>query len=151
MLSVDKSADSTTDELVEMIRGLNEDKSVSGIMLHVPLPKGVDTERVIEAMDPAKDVDGLTSTNAGFLVADADETKAFAACTAMSIITIIESVVGKSLAGKKVVVINRTKTIGKPLIQLLINRKYPLYLLSISSILSFFLFSFSFFLLKCNY
>ena len=120
-----------------MIRGLNEDKSVSGIMLHVPLPKGVDTERVIEAMDPAKDVDGLTSTNAGFLVADADETKAFAACTAMSIITIIESVVGKSLAGKKVVVINRTKTIGKPLIQLLINRKYPLYLLSFSSILSF--------------
>ena len=70
--------DTGTDELLALVRALNEDPAVDGILVQLPLPRGVDSERVLRAIDPAKDVDGFHPHNLGLLMLGAPR---FVACT----------------------------------------------------------------------
>ncbi len=110
-------ADVGQDELLALIGKLNADPAVHGILVQLPLPKGLDTERVIAAIDPAKDVDGLHPNNAGRL---AGGLPALSPCTPLGCIILTKSV-HPSLAGMNAIVIGRSNLVGRPLVQLLLN------------------------------
>ncbi len=100
-----------------MIKKLNADPSVHGILVQLPLPKGLDSTVVIDAIDPAKDVDGLNPVNAGRL---ASGLFALTPCTPLGCI-IMAKQVHNSLEGMNAIVIGRSNLVGKPLVQLLLN------------------------------
>ncbi|CCE01342.1 bifunctional methylenetetrahydrofolate dehydrogenase/methenyltetrahydrofolate cyclohydrolase FolD [Bradyrhizobium sp. STM 3809] len=110
-------ADVAQAELLALIGKLNQDPSVHGILVQLPLPKGLDTEVVINAIDPAKDVDGLHPHNAGRL---AGGQPALAPCTPLGCIILSKTVHG-SLEGLNAIVIGRSNLVGRPLVQLLLN------------------------------
>jgi methylenetetrahydrofolate dehydrogenase (NADP+)/methenyltetrahydrofolate cyclohydrolase len=110
-------ADVGQDELLALIGKLNADPAVHGILVQLPLPKGLDTEKVIAAIDPAKDVDGLHPNNAGRL---AGGLPALSPCTPLGCIILTKSV-HPSLAGMNAIVIGRSNLVGRPLVQLLLN------------------------------
>ncbi|CAL74235.1 bifunctional: 5,10-methylene-tetrahydrofolate dehydrogenase; 5,10-methylene-tetrahydrofolate cyclohydrolase [Bradyrhizobium sp. ORS 278] len=110
-------ADVAQAELLALISKLNQDPSVHGILVQLPLPKGLDTEAVINAIDPAKDVDGLHPHNAGRL---AGGQPALAPCTPLGCI-ILSKTVHASLEGMNAIVIGRSNLVGRPLVQLLLN------------------------------
>ena len=110
-------ADATEAELIELIEALGADNSVHGILLQLPLPKGMDQDRVLAHLDPAKDVDGLTVANAGALYTGRE---GFAPCTPSSVMTLIHST-GVSLKGKNAVVVGRSIVVGKPAAMLLLK------------------------------
>jgi methylenetetrahydrofolate dehydrogenase (NADP+)/methenyltetrahydrofolate cyclohydrolase len=110
-------ADVGQDELLALIGKLNDDPAVHGILVQLPLPKGLDTEKVIAAIDPAKDVDGLHPNNAGRL---AGGLPALSPCTPLGCIILTKSV-HPSLAGMNAIVIGRSNLVGRPLVQLLLN------------------------------
>lgn len=105
-------------QIIDLIKKLNLDETTAGIFVEVPLPKNVDSKKVIEFIDYKKDVEGVTTKSLGKLFSG-DET--ITPCTAMSIIKILEYY-EIPIAGSHVVVINRSLVIGKPLIALLLNR-----------------------------
>lgn len=105
-------------ELIKKIRKLNKDKKVNGIIVQLPLPDQISKDKVLEAIDPQKDVDALTPYNLGRLVVG-DES--LSAATSKGIVKLLEKI-GVSLKGKHIVVINRSLNVGKPLIHLLLNR-----------------------------
>ena len=103
------------DELLAEIGRLNDDPAIHGILVQLPLPKGFSEKRVIDAISPAKDVDGFTPENVGkMLIGD----ECFLPCTPHGIIKLIE-VTGMALAGKHAVVIGRSNIVGKPVAALL--------------------------------
>src|SRR3954452_3350506 len=104
-------------ELLALIAKLNADPTVHGILVQLPLPKGLDTEKVIAAIDPAKDVDGLHPYNAGRL---AGGLPALSPCTPLGCIILTKSV-HASLEGMNAIVIGRSNLVGRPLLQLLLN------------------------------
>jgi methylenetetrahydrofolate dehydrogenase (NADP+) / methenyltetrahydrofolate cyclohydrolase len=104
-------------DLLALIENLNRDGSVHGILVQLPLPKHLDTEAVINAIDPAKDVDGLHPANAGRL---AGGFAALAPCTPLGCI-ILTKTVHPSLQGMNAIVIGRSNLVGRPLLQLLLN------------------------------
>jgi methylenetetrahydrofolate dehydrogenase (NADP+)/methenyltetrahydrofolate cyclohydrolase len=110
-------ADVGQDELLALIGKLNADPAVHGILVQLPLPKGLDTEKVIAAIDPAKDVDGLHPNNAGRL---AGGLPALSPCTPLGCIILTKSV-HPSLEGMNAIVIGRSNLVGRPLVQLLLN------------------------------
>jgi methylenetetrahydrofolate dehydrogenase (NADP+)/methenyltetrahydrofolate cyclohydrolase len=110
-------ADVAQDELLGLIARLNRDPAVHGILVQLPLPKSLDTEKVINAIDPAKDVDGLHPNNAGRLAAGLP---ALSPCTPLGCIILTRSV-HASLQGLNAIVIGRSNLVGRPLLQLLIN------------------------------
>ncbi|WP_315723413.1 MULTISPECIES: bifunctional methylenetetrahydrofolate dehydrogenase/methenyltetrahydrofolate cyclohydrolase FolD [unclassified Bradyrhizobium] len=110
-------ADVSQAELLALIGKLNQDPSVHGILVQLPLPKGLETEVVINAIDPAKDVDGLHPHNAGRL---AGGQPALAPCTPLGCIILSKTVHG-SLEGMNAIVIGRSNLVGRPLVQLLLN------------------------------
>jgi methylenetetrahydrofolate dehydrogenase (NADP+)/methenyltetrahydrofolate cyclohydrolase len=110
-------ADVAQDELLALIAKLNRDPAVHGILVQLPLPKGLETEVVINAIDPAKDVDGLHPHNAGRL---AGGLPALAPCTPLGCIILSKTVHG-SLEGMDAIVIGRSNLVGRPLVQLLLN------------------------------
>jgi len=110
-------ADVSQAELLGLIATLNRDPAVHGILVQLPLPKGLDTEQVINAIDPAKDVDGLHPNNAGRL---AGGFAALSPCTPLGCIILTKSV-HPSLEGMNAVVIGRSNLVGRPLVQLLLN------------------------------
>jgi methylenetetrahydrofolate dehydrogenase (NADP+)/methenyltetrahydrofolate cyclohydrolase len=110
-------ADVSQDTLLALIAKLNQDPSVHGILVQLPLPKGLETEIVINAIDPAKDVDGLHPHNAGRL---AGGQPALAPCTPLGCIILSKTVHG-SLEGMNAIVIGRSNLVGRPLVQLLLN------------------------------
>ncbi|NPU67954.1 bifunctional methylenetetrahydrofolate dehydrogenase/methenyltetrahydrofolate cyclohydrolase FolD [Bradyrhizobium sp. 83012] len=110
-------ADVSQAELLALISKLNQDPSVHGILVQLPLPKGLETEVVINAIDPAKDVDGLHPHNAGRL---AGGQPALAPCTPLGCIILSKTVHG-SLEGMNAIVIGRSNLVGRPLVQLLLN------------------------------
>src|SRR5580700_3325090 len=97
-------------ELVALVSGLNADDEVDGILVQLPLPSGLDTTRVIEAIDPAKDVDGLHPMNAGRLMAGIP---GLVPCTPLGCLKLIRSEMG-DLAGLDAVVVGRSILVGKP-------------------------------------
>ncbi len=110
-------ADVAQDELLATVAKLNADPSVHGILVQLPLPKGLDSQAVINAIDPAKDVDGLHPNNAGRL---AGGLPALAPCTPLGCI-ILAKTVHELLEGMNAVVIGRSNLVGRPLVQLLLN------------------------------
>ncbi len=110
-------ADVSQAALLELIGKLNSDPAVHGILVQLPLPKGLDTEQVIAAIDPAKDVDGLHPNNAGRL---AGGLRALSPCTPLGCIILTKSV-HPSLEGMNAIVIGRSNLVGRPLVQLLLN------------------------------
>ncbi|HWZ06793.1 MAG TPA: bifunctional methylenetetrahydrofolate dehydrogenase/methenyltetrahydrofolate cyclohydrolase FolD [Bradyrhizobium sp.] len=110
-------ADVAQDDLLTLIARLNRDSLVHGILVQLPLPKSLDTEAVINAIDPAKDVDGLHPNNAGRLAAGFD---ALSPCTPLGCIILTKSV-HASLQGMNAIVIGRSNLVGRPLLQLLLN------------------------------
>ena len=103
-----------TDLLAEIAR-LNADPAIHGILVQLPLPKGFDEKKVINAIAPEKDVDGFTPVNVGRMLIGED---CFLPCTPHGIIKLIE-VTGLELAGKHAVVIGRSNIVGKPVAALL--------------------------------
>jgi methylenetetrahydrofolate dehydrogenase (NADP+) / methenyltetrahydrofolate cyclohydrolase len=110
-------ADVAQGDLLALIAALNRDSSVHGILVQLPLPKSLHTETIINAIDPAKDVDGLHPNNAGRL---AGGFAALSPCTPLGCIILTKSV-HASLEGMNAVVIGRSNLVGRPLVQLLLN------------------------------
>jgi methylenetetrahydrofolate dehydrogenase (NADP+) / methenyltetrahydrofolate cyclohydrolase len=104
------------DELLALVKKLNADPAVHGILVQLPLPKQIDAQLVLNAIDPMKDVDGFHPVNAGRL---ASGLAALAPCTPLGCI-ILAKAVHASLAGMDAVVIGRSNIVGKPVTQLLL-------------------------------
>lgn len=100
----------TEEELGALITALSEDNSVTGILMMMPLPEGISEEKMIALIDPDKDVDGLTETNAGRLFAGKE---GLFGCTPRAVMAIL-SRYHIDMEGKKAVVIGRSNVIGKP-------------------------------------
>lgn len=109
-------ASTSESELIALISELNANKEVSGILVQLPLPKQIDAQEVIAAIDPSKDVDGFHPLNAGRL---ASGLPALVPCTPMGCVLLAKSV-HESLAGLAAVVIGRSNIVGKPVAQLLL-------------------------------
>src|ERR1700748_2289000 len=107
-------ADVAQHDLLALIARLNRDPAVHGILVQLPLPKSAHTETIIEAIDPAKDVDGLHPNNAGRL---AGGLPALAPCTPLGCIILTKSV-HASLERMNAIVIGRSNLVGRPLVQL---------------------------------
>jgi methylenetetrahydrofolate dehydrogenase (NADP+)/methenyltetrahydrofolate cyclohydrolase len=110
-------ADISEAELLALVRKLNADPAVDGILVQLPLPKQIDSTRVLSAVDPAKDVDGFHPVNAGRL---ATGLPALAPCTPVGCV-ILAKRMHPSLAGLEAVVLGRSNIVGKPLAQLLLQ------------------------------
>jgi methylenetetrahydrofolate dehydrogenase (NADP+) / methenyltetrahydrofolate cyclohydrolase len=119
--STQHTLDATTpkSDLLTLVRKLNADDSVDGILVQLPLPKQHDTLEVIAAIDPRKDVDGLHPINAGRL-SRGDET-GLVPCTPKGCILLLEAA-GAKLAGARAVVVGRSRLVGRPMADLLTNR-----------------------------
>ena len=105
----------TQDELLAHVRACNEDASVHGLLVQLPLPAHIDERAVIEAIAPEKDVDGFTPVNVGRLVIGE---KCFAPCTPAGCMEMLRAA-GIDLAGRRAVVIGRSNIVGKPMALLL--------------------------------
>ncbi|UTD27095.1 bifunctional methylenetetrahydrofolate dehydrogenase/methenyltetrahydrofolate cyclohydrolase [Bradyrhizobium sp. WD16] len=110
-------ADVAEVDLLALVGRLNADPSVHGILVQLPLPKGLDSQKVIAAIDPAKDVDGLNPVNAGRLASGFD---ALTPCTPLGCI-ILTKTVRSSLSGLNALIVGRSNLVGRPLVQLLLN------------------------------
>jgi methylenetetrahydrofolate dehydrogenase (NADP+)/methenyltetrahydrofolate cyclohydrolase len=111
-------ADVSAEDLVSLLSDLNADERVHGILLQLPLPDHLDQDEFISLIDPAKDVDGLTSVNAGLLMQDRAE--AMVPCTPAGVIELLREA-GAELEGARAVVLGRSILVGKPLAQLLLG------------------------------
>ena len=109
-------------ELLALIARLNDDDSVHGILVQLPLPKHIDTAHVLLAVDPAKDVDGFHPLNVGRLasVAPGDPLDFPVPCTPLGVSMLLHDVLG-SLAGRRAMVIGRSNLVGRPVAQLLLR------------------------------
>jgi methylenetetrahydrofolate dehydrogenase (NADP+)/methenyltetrahydrofolate cyclohydrolase len=105
------------DDLLALVAQLNADDAVDGILVQLPLPAQVDAQRVLEAIDPAKDVDGFHPMNAGRLATGGG---GLVPCTPLGSLMLIKSV-RPDLAGLEAVVVGRSNIVGKPMAQLLLG------------------------------
>ncbi len=110
-------ADTSEADLLALVATLNADPAVDGILVQMPLPKHMDSDRVIAAIDPAKDVDGLHPINTGLLVSGRD---GLVPCTPSGCMLLIKEALG-NIAGAEAVVIGRSILVGKPMAALLTN------------------------------
>jgi methylenetetrahydrofolate dehydrogenase (NADP+)/methenyltetrahydrofolate cyclohydrolase len=108
-------ASTTQAELLAHVRALNADAAVDGILVQLPLPKHIATEAVLDAIDPAKDVDGLTPTNAGLLAAGR---RGLVPCTPLGVMRLLDAA-GVKLAGARALVLGRSVLVGRPMAALL--------------------------------
>lgn len=107
------------EELLDTVKKLNADEKVDGILVQLPLPKHLDADSVIMAIDPSKDVDGLHPVNAGNLLTGRP---GFVPCTPKGVMYMLKSVGLENLAGKRAVVCGRSNLVGKPVALLLQNQ-----------------------------
>ncbi|MGI5877685.1 MAG: bifunctional methylenetetrahydrofolate dehydrogenase/methenyltetrahydrofolate cyclohydrolase FolD [Christensenellales bacterium] len=112
-------ATSGTQDVEAVVRKLNADASVHGILVQFPLPAGLDSHAVIQAIDPAKDVDGFHVVNCGMLLSGVGQP--MIPCTPLGIIEMIRST-GRDMAGSHAVVVGRSNLVGKP-VSLLLQRE----------------------------
>lgn len=121
---IDKSVvlpeNTTEEEVLDLIAKLNSDKFVHGILVQLPLPKHINEEKVIMAIDPSKDVDGFHPVNVGNLVIGK---KSFLPCTPHGILVLLEKM-NINTNGANAVVIGRSNIVGKPVALLLARREY---------------------------
>lgn len=107
---------STTEQVLEVVRALNADDKVDGLLVQLPLPRGIDEKRVLAEVSPKKDVDGFHAVNAGNLLLG---NPCLSACTPTGIMELIKST-GESVEGKHAVVIGRSNIVGKPVALMLL-------------------------------
>ena len=107
----------TQSELLALIKLLNNDDSIDGILVQLPLPKHIDTNAILEAIDPNKDVDGFHAINVGRLNSGLD---GFVPCTPLGIMELFKAY-NIDVSGKNAVVIGRSNIVGKPMAALLLN------------------------------
>ncbi len=111
-------ASTTTEELLNLIASLNSREDVDGILTQLPLPSGVEERAIIEAIDPAKDVDGFHPVNAGKLALGRP---VFVPCTPSGIIELLDDS-GIEIRGARACVVGRSQIVGRPMAQLLLQR-----------------------------
>lgn len=116
-IGIELPADTTTQKVLEKVRQLNEDPEIDGILVQLPLPKQVDTERVIAAVSPAKDADGFHPENLGLLFSGRPR---FTPCTPTGIMTLLKEY-KIPVAGARAVVAGRSIDVGRPMAALLTN------------------------------
>jgi len=112
--------DTPQEKVIEFIEKLNNDKDTHGILVELPLPKHIDKTKVMNAIKPEKDVDGVTAVNRGYIFGG-QEDLALVPATPLSCIELIERS-GIELVGKRVALLGRGDTVGRPLASLLITR-----------------------------
>jgi methylenetetrahydrofolate dehydrogenase (NADP+)/methenyltetrahydrofolate cyclohydrolase len=110
-------ASMTEEQLLARVEALNNDPSIHGILVQLPLPKHIDDHKVIEAISPAKDVDGFHVASAGALLVGE---VGFKACTPYGCMKMLEAIGMKDLKGKHAVVIGRSNIVGKPMALMLL-------------------------------
>jgi methylenetetrahydrofolate dehydrogenase (NADP+)/methenyltetrahydrofolate cyclohydrolase len=111
-------ASSTEEEVIAKVRALNADAAVDGILVQLPLPEHIEAQRVVDAISPAKDVDGLHPVNAGLL---ASGRPGLRPCTPSGVMRMLASI-GAKLGGKRAVVVGRSNLVGKPLALMLLEK-----------------------------
>ena len=112
--------DVTEEKVLECVKNLNEDPSVNGFIVQLPLPKHIDEQRVTEAIDPKKDVDGFHPVNVGRM---AIGLPAFISATPLGIMTLLQRY-NIETSGKKCVVLGRSNIVGKPMAQLMMQKEW---------------------------
>ncbi len=110
-------AETSQADLLKLVASLNADPKIHGILVQFPVPDHISQADVVAALDPNKDVDGLTVINAGRL---ASGLAGLVPCTPSGCIMLIKDVLGENLAGKTAVVVGRSNLVGKPVAQLLL-------------------------------
>jgi methylenetetrahydrofolate dehydrogenase (NADP+)/methenyltetrahydrofolate cyclohydrolase len=113
-------ASATTEELLELVGSLNAREEIDGILIQLPLPAHVDTSLLLEAVDPAKDVDGFHPVNAGRLLSGFPAEQLLAPCTPAGIMEVLRRS-GIPVAGQRAVVLGRSNIVGKPAAAMLLN------------------------------
>lgn len=113
-------SNTTEEELIRVIEQLNADPTIHGILLQLPLPKPLNSKKIIQHIQPEKDVDGLNFINIGKMTV-AHKT-GFVPCTPAGIMLLLLRYIGANLAGKHAVVIGRSDLVGKPVAQLLLQK-----------------------------
>jgi methylenetetrahydrofolate dehydrogenase (NADP+)/methenyltetrahydrofolate cyclohydrolase len=111
------AADTSTAALLELVGSLNRDPDVHGILVQLPLPAGIDEQRILQAVDPRKDVDGFHPDNLGLLMLGRPR---FVACTPQGCMRLI-ALAGVDPTGKDAVIVGRSTIVGKPMGQLLLQ------------------------------
>jgi methylenetetrahydrofolate dehydrogenase (NADP+) / methenyltetrahydrofolate cyclohydrolase len=115
----DLPATTSEAELLALVRRLNEDERVDGILIQMPLPKGIDSDRIMDAVDPAKDADGFHPTNTGLL---AQKRPRLRPCTPYGVIRLAETY-GIELKGRRAVCVGASNIVGRPMaLELLLAR-----------------------------
>lgn len=120
MLSVEHKlpAEASEAEVLALVGKLNDDPKIDGILFQLPVPKHINADRVIDTIDPAKDVDGFNVVNAGRLAVGFD---GLFPCTPLGCLVLLDEA-GVKLEGAEVVVVGRSNLVGKPVTQLLLRR-----------------------------
>jgi methylenetetrahydrofolate dehydrogenase (NADP+)/methenyltetrahydrofolate cyclohydrolase len=111
-------ATATTEEVLHLVRSLNQDERVSGVLVQQPMPAQVDTAACVEAVDPAKDVDGLHPMSAGRLLLGQPGLRS---CTPAGVMRMLDEA-GVELAGRRATVLGRSNIVGKPMAVMLLER-----------------------------
>ena len=109
--------------LLARLAALNDDRAVHGILVQLPLPDQIDSARVLDAIDPAKDVDGFHPLNVGrlFAASGALDPTLLVPCTPMGCLILLRQTLGDDLAGRRALVVGRSNIVGKPLAALLLG------------------------------
>ena len=118
--SVELAESTSEEELLRLIADLNADESVHGILVQLPLPPHIDPRKVVQAIDPAKDVDGFHPVNVGKLVSGEDT---FIPCTPRGIATLLQKT-GIQTSGHHAVIVGRSNIVGKPMALLLLRKEF---------------------------
>ena len=108
----------TQDEIINIITMMNKNPHIHGILVQLPLPKHIDTDKLLEVIDPIKDVDGFHPYNVGRMVSNLD---GFVACTPLGVMKMFEEY-DIELEGKDVVIVGASNIVGKPMASLLLNK-----------------------------
>lgn len=111
-------ADASQDEILQLVRNLNDDPKITGILVQMPLPSHLDAEEIIEAISPLKDVDGFHPTSLGRLVRGLPGLRP---CTPAGIMVMLDEY-NIELAGKNAVIVGRSSIVGKPMAHMLLER-----------------------------
>lgn len=117
----DLSEETPEEHLLSLITKLNGDPEIHGILVQLPLPRHIDASKVIQAIDPLKDVDGFHCMNVGHL-ATGNVSDALIPCTPSGALVLIHQVLGNNLSGKHAVIVGRSNIVGKPMASLLLQQ-----------------------------
>ncbi|MCW2282905.1 methylenetetrahydrofolate dehydrogenase (NADP+)/methenyltetrahydrofolate cyclohydrolase [Rhodoblastus acidophilus] len=118
----DLPATTSEAELIALVKALNADPAIHGILVQLPLPKGIDSSKVLETIAPEKDVDGFHPVNVGLLATGLTD-RALVPCTPAGAMLLIEEAakaLGRDLSGAEAVIVGRSNIVGKPMAQLLL-------------------------------